>query len=260
MPAVLVTTPENVVVSYRLASVASRFLALLVDLVIQFSLILLIQWVIRFFGGIAGLGSLASAFGIVFVNIVLFAYAIIFEMLWAGRTPGKRLFGLRVVRDGGYPINLAASATRNILRFLDFGIFPLGSTGVVMAGVPGVIAIFLSGNGKRMGDIAAGTIVVQERAYEAAAARKSETTPALEWMLDQLVNLDRVSNPELQLIRRLLSRSATLTPYSLERLATKLADPLLKKLGMNLTDDLPATKILFLQAIDLKLSEERGIL
>ena len=247
-------------VSFRLASVASRFLALFVDLIIQFSLILFVQWIIRLFGGLAGIGSLASAFGIVFVNIVLFAYSIFFEMVWAGRTPGKRLFGLRVVRDGGYPINIASSATRNILRFLDFGILPLGSSGVVMAGVPGVISIFLNGNGKRLGDIAAGTIVIQERAYDAVGASRREVSPDLETMISQLINLDRVSNEELQLVRRFLSRAKSLTPYSQQRLCDKLADPLIHKLGILLVDNSLTTKLLLLDALESKLSQERGLL
>ena len=142
-------------------------MAVVVDLLIQIGTAILVMLGIQtVVGGGAhsgvGLASLVSTVGIVFVGIILpFAYAIFFEMLWGGRTPGKRLFGLRAVRDGGYPITLLSSVIRNILRIIDFGIVPL-ATPLVLFGLPGLVCMFLSPTYKRIGDYAAGTVVVVE--------------------------------------------------------------------------------------------------
>ena len=78
----------------------------------------------------------------------------LFETIWNGQTPGKRAFGLRVVRDGGYPITFYASAIRNLIRIADF--LPFGFAA-------GALTIFLQSEYKRLGDLVAGTIVIKER-------------------------------------------------------------------------------------------------
>src|SRR5690349_6596432 len=107
---VTIVTPENITVTYQLAGVASRFLAFAIDFIIQVLLWLGGWWFIRFTAsGFQALGlnfgDVFTAGGIVAGYLIIVAYASIFEMLWGGRTPGKRLLGLRVIRDGGYPIN-----------------------------------------------------------------------------------------------------------------------------------------------------------
>src|SRR5256885_430738 len=114
---ITVATPENVLVTYRLAGFASRFVATLVDLAIQVVVLTLAGGAINVFAGAGlGLGNIATAIGFIAIFLILFVYAIFFEMLWGGRTPGKRLMGLRVIRDGGYPIDLVSSIIRNVLR------------------------------------------------------------------------------------------------------------------------------------------------
>jgi uncharacterized RDD family membrane protein YckC len=123
-----VRTPESIAFSYELAGLGSRFLALMVDQVIQIGTLIAI-----FLGIILAASrvpnrhvvaaasdkvaqSAAIALIVAVVFIVMFGYFIVFEALWNGQTPGKRLLGLRVVQDGGYPIDFGASLIRNLIR------------------------------------------------------------------------------------------------------------------------------------------------
>jgi hypothetical protein len=83
----------------------------------------------------------------------MFGYFIVFEALWNGQTPGKRLLGLRVVRDGGYPIDFGASLIRNLIR--------VGEQ-IVGYYILATISALISPENKRLGDLAAGTIVVRD--------------------------------------------------------------------------------------------------
>ena len=109
---ITVITPENITITYRLAGVASRFIALVIDLVIQALLILIIALVIGRLSALPVFGGLFSAAGFIALFLVIFVYKVFFEMMWGGKTPGKRILGLRVIREGGYPINLTSSAVR----------------------------------------------------------------------------------------------------------------------------------------------------
>lgn len=151
----VVATPELVTFEYQLAGPGSRFLAQLIDFPIQ--LLLLI---------ICGLGGLALAqlipnAGIVAVVTLMVAFVVVWgyfpisEAAWSGKTVGKFAFGLRVVGDHGEPVTIGQSIVRNLVRIVDFLPFFYGF---------GIIALFANGRGKRLGDLAAGTVVVRERA------------------------------------------------------------------------------------------------
>src|SRR2546421_2579634 len=111
-------TPENIDVSYELAGIGSRFVAAAIDHVIQIVMIVVILLVMSSIGSGSGLldriGAGSAPFFVrALMGLVLFAivfgYFSFFELLWAGRTPGKRLAGLRVVKQGGYPVDLQSS-------------------------------------------------------------------------------------------------------------------------------------------------------
>jgi uncharacterized RDD family membrane protein YckC len=167
-----VRTPESIAFSYELAGVGSRFLAVIVDLVIQVVLSLLLFW-----GLVAGAGhlprlahgagvhderlayNLGVALLIAIVFAIFFGYFILFEALWNGQTPGKKLLGIRVVRDGGYPLDFMASLIRNLIR--------VGEAAVGFYAISAVTAVFSPEN-KRVGDLAAGTIVVRDSRMDSA--------------------------------------------------------------------------------------------
>jgi uncharacterized membrane protein SpoIIM required for sporulation/uncharacterized RDD family membrane protein YckC len=163
-----VETPEQVVFSYTIAGIGSRAAAATIDYV----LIALLLFTLGI-GGIAFLGvtktriAAGGAWVLAVLMLLVFGvfwgYYVLFEALWDGQTPGKRRLGLRVVRDGGYSVGFAASAVRNLMRIIDLQ--PGASYGV------GMISAILSPSGKRLGDYAAGTLVVRERAATLAADR-----------------------------------------------------------------------------------------
>ena len=111
-----ITTPEGIDLQLSLAGLGSRFSAALVDLLIQGLLWLGVTVVWAAFGILRGWGLFAYT---IIVFLVLAAYNTVFEVLASGRTPGKRLNGLRVVRVGGFPIGFLSSAIRNMLRLVD---------------------------------------------------------------------------------------------------------------------------------------------
>ena len=286
--------------TYQAAGIASRFMAVVVDLLIQVGTALTVLIVTQ---SVAGRGthssvspaSLLSTAGIVFVGLIVpFAYAIFFEMLWNGRTPGKRLFGLRTVRDGGYPINLFSSVIRNILRIIDFGILPLASP-LVLCGLPGLACMFVSPTYKRIGDYAAGTLVIVEALNKDASAFKTVNAPnvnandaakpqrfgrwrlkrratsiragtaaafqpSAEAVLPFVRNISRVSRGEYDLVRRFLTRSAGFDLAVQAGLAERLARPLMEKMEMDFPVYYQLQYVDVLRAIERRCAEERGLL
>lgn len=136
-----------------------------------------LDWVIRL--GIAWAAAIGAAVlggvGVAFWLILLFAlewlYPIAFELTPAGATPGKRVFGLKVVIDNGLPITPAAAVTRNLLRAADFLPFAFGFA---------VVSMLVRPDCKRLGDVAAGTLVVHDRprAPKASIAAGEALAPA----------------------------------------------------------------------------------
>ena len=140
-----VPTPEGFELDLRLAGPVPRALAYASDLVVRIAVLAILAWI---FGrmGVAGTGLiLVAAFAIEWL------YPVLFEVLWDGATPGKRTFGLAVLSDRGAPVSLGASVTRNLLRAADF---------LPMLYAFGLIAMLMNRDFKRLGDLAAGTIVV----------------------------------------------------------------------------------------------------
>jgi uncharacterized membrane protein SpoIIM required for sporulation/uncharacterized RDD family membrane protein YckC len=156
-----VETPELVVLSYTVAGVGSRTYAAIIDYLICFvgmlvAYIGLLFFVARGAGGVLRASSTAWVFAGLFLVqfVVLWGYYVLFEALSDGQTPGKRSQHLRVVRDGGYAVTFGASAVRNLVRLVDMQPFFLYAVGMT--------SVIFSKTGKRLGDIAAGTIVVKE--------------------------------------------------------------------------------------------------
>ena len=260
--AIVVITPENVAVNYRVAGMASRFMALLVDLLIQIGLLILFNWIFGLLGGAAfGLGSLFTALGVIFSYLTMFAYSLIFEAAWQGRTPGKRLFGLRVIRDGGYPVDWITSAIRNILRFADFGLLPIPGLPLILFGAPGLLSIFLSPEYKRIGDYAAGTLVIVESGSSPFSTRSAAPpTPAVQAMLPYVRNLDRLSPAEYRAVRRFASRRADLDLTVQAALGERIARPLMEKLEIQVPILVQLQYADLLEAMERAYAEERGVL
>ncbi|MGH7707915.1 MAG: RDD family protein [Vulcanimicrobiaceae bacterium] len=225
-----VATGEGVAFSYELAGLGSRFLAVLIDLALQLVAAGLIGALLVWAASALPAGvrlpvaaqsrktvrALLYAGLIVALFLLFFGYFIIFEWRWNGRTPGKRLLGIRVVRDGGFPLDFASSVVRNVVRILEFG---LGFYAIA------AISALISPLNQRLGDLAAGTIVVRDSPYE----RLGQTTPSADGEpTDPIVH--ELSAGERDLIRRYADRRAALVAPARERLAAQLADRIRPKL------------------------------
>ncbi|HZT40858.1 MAG TPA: RDD family protein [Chthonomonadaceae bacterium] len=261
---ITIVTPENIQITYRVAGIAARFLALLIDLFIRIALLLFalgIYQLIRHIGGRSGLGLGEYAYAIYVIAsfLIIFAYPIFFEMLWGGRTPGKRLLGLRVIRDGGYPINLVASALRNILLFIDFGIVP---PTIVLFGLPGLLCLFFSPTYKRIGDYAAGTLVIVETGVTALGTerRAAQLTPGVAAFLPLVKNVDRLTAHEYRILRRFSGRRGELDLVAQAALGERLARPLMEKLEIEATIAYQLQFADLLEAIERRYAEEMGVL
>ena len=155
-----IQTPENVAFGYQVAGIGSRFLASLLDTLIiiflEFLVIVITLLSLRAFGQLnATLASWAYAVLGIVGFLFFWGYYIFFEMLWNGQSPGKRWVGLRVIRTDGTPITLSESFIRNLTRLVD--LLP-AAYGV------GIITMFIDKQSRRLGDLAAGTLVVHDRA------------------------------------------------------------------------------------------------
>lgn len=205
------STPEGVRLELVVAGVGTRMAAALVDAFIQFLLVVAVGVVASLStSALGGLSGFAQALSAVAVFLIVFGYHVAFEMLASGRTPGKASIGLRVVRTQGEPLGGIASVVRNLVRILDFLPFFYGA---------GLVAMVLSGRRQRLGDLAAGTLVVVER-----RRRNTPAVPPLpEVENGSTLDVSTVGVAELRALRRFLERRSDLPSAARERLAGELA-------------------------------------
>ena len=149
----VVATPERVSFDFQIAGLGTRAIAQIIDLLI----VAVVEVAVIFFGIAAGTvtnsGTVTGLVLIVFSFLNVFGYFWVSEALWSGQTIGKKAFRLRAVGDRGEPLTFMQAGIRNIVRIVDF--LPYGY------GI-GMIVLFANGKGKRLGDIAAGTLVVKD--------------------------------------------------------------------------------------------------
>jgi uncharacterized RDD family membrane protein YckC len=153
-----VLTPEHVPIRLTPAGAGSRFLALLLDVAIELAALSALGVVI----GLVLPRGVAAAVQTTLAFAVFLAYPIFFELRHQGRTPGKRAARLRVVDGRGLPITAGQSFLRNVVRVLDFA--------PVFYGLGSLVALF-DRDRRRLGDVLADTLVVQERVPLAARDR-----------------------------------------------------------------------------------------
>jgi len=172
---------------------------------------LLLDWMIRLFVMYAAwmAAAVMGGLGIAFALILLFAlewlYPVLFELTPSGATPGKRTFRLKVVMDNGLPVTAAASITRNVLRAADFLPFGYGFA---------IVSMLLRRDGKRLGDIAAGTIVVYDRGASAP--------PVVEGV-EPIAPAMPLAPADQAAVIALAARAPRLTPERLDELAALAA-------------------------------------
>jgi uncharacterized RDD family membrane protein YckC len=224
---VRLVTPERITFQYPLAGPFRRALAYLID----FLFWLLLCFVVFMILVIVSLGTTAGL-GLIFVAffVLQWGYSGFCEAVFNGRTLGKRMMGLRVVSDQGVPITGGQAILRNLLWTAEW-VLPF-------AFLPALASMLLTRKFQRLGDLAAGTMVVVEtRPGRGGLVRLDEATiaPVMPWLPARLD-----AGPELaQALSDYVKHRARFGPARREEMAGHLARPLRKRFGLpeNLSSD-----------------------
>lgn len=217
------STPESVELEFTLAGIGSRALGLLVDyLILGLSLALLITiWIIisaqlidiglDIFGSGFALWMIAIAFLSLFC--IYTGYFVFFESLWQGQTPGKRIAKIRVIRDDGRPVGLQQASLRALLRPVDEFLFI------------GAFLVMLSKSEKRLGDLLAGTIVIQaQKANKSGSFTISQEAKSFYISLQKVSDLSQLLPDDFAIIREYLQRRSGMSKKARYSLSIKLAE------------------------------------
>ncbi|MFP5362200.1 MAG: RDD family protein [Thermoleophilia bacterium] len=220
---ITIPTPEGVALELTLAGLGSRAVAGGLDLVFKALVVGLLLLVL--------LGAFGSGGALVIVpavGLTLLLYDVCFETLRGGRTPGKSIGGLRVVRSSGRPVDLTASMIRNVLRLVD---------GMALSYVPTVVSIAATKRNQRLGDLAADTIVIRERrgidreqpgfaaGAAVASAGPAHAAAGASW------DVSAVPAEDLATVRAFLERRGSLAREPRTRLAAQLDRALRPRVG-----------------------------
>lgn len=236
-----IATPEQVELEFSVAGIGSRFVAVLLDHLIQGSFFILLGFLLAFLlSGAAGdkLNLMSKWFLAVFIALnfcIIWGYFALFEAFWHGQTPGKHIMKLRVIKDSGRQITLFEALARNLLRLVDY----LPSLYLV-----GVVAMLCTRRNQRLGDLAAGTLVVHERSeeqpllidprhsltraltYDPAAGAGASSAAALP--ADAVA---RLGHDDLLLIETFFARALDLTLETRAQMAARIAAQLSSKMS-----------------------------
>ncbi len=242
----IIETPERVPLAFSLASIGNRFLAAAIDHLLQYAAIIAVIWIALTASGISLFGPTGDtaeslfadapkwviAILIIVVFLLFTGYFVLFEWLWNGQTPGKRLLKLRVIREDGRPVTLWEAVARNLLRVFDAVpgfVVPIYSVGLIV--------IFLSNRDQRVGDIFAGTVVIRERTDEAPTFAETFSNPIADAAFrrvqprtDFSANVALLSSEEIEVVENLLRRRWDLTERQRAWMAWRVALPIMYKL------------------------------
>jgi len=223
-----IDTPEQIALEFPLAGVGSRFLAIAFDMMLQAGAIvalLAVALLLRAIGGFGvplrgiGMWGIAILFAIGFV--VYAGYFAIFEAVWSGQTPGKRVVGLRVIEVSGRPITVYMAIIRNLLRLVDQlpGMYALG-----------ILSILVTTRQQRIGDLAAGTVVVHERID--APVAMPQASPG-----QQRYGAHRLTPEEITVVEEFLRRRDQLEAWTRRQTARRIAERMKQKIGITSDED-----------------------
>ncbi len=218
-----IITPEAVVLDFERAGVASRTIAFAIDVLALvttlFALLLVVYLVMGELdtGGGAALVAVLTSLGVVI------AWFCGFETLWRGRTLGKAAMGLRVVSADGTTVRFQQAFLRAAVGIVDFFLVPIGFVAVV--------AVLLSPRDQRLGDMAAGTIVVRERSASSYVAPAWFQAPAGWERYAASLDVAALDEDSYGLVRSYLLRVPELTTGARDHLAVRLANPVAVRMG-----------------------------
>jgi uncharacterized RDD family membrane protein YckC len=207
---ITIPTPEGVSLELTLAGLGSRAISGALDLLFKALLVICLLVVLIAVLGFGGAFVVLPAAG-----MAMLLYDVGFETLAAGRTPGKRMSGLRVVRTSGRPVDFTASMIRNAIRLVD---------GLALSYLPTVVSILVTRRNQRPGDLAADTVVIRDRRgvdrERAVAARPAPAGDPFgtgaRW------DVSAVATEDVATVRAFLERRSSLAVDARARLAAQL--------------------------------------
>jgi len=221
-----IETPEQTTLEFPLAGIGSRFLAIALDTLIQVAVMCLVSVVLislaipfSFFFRATGLWAFAIILFVVFA--IDFSYFALFEAAWNGQTPGKRWTHLRVIKDTGRPISPYDAVLRNLLRIVDW---------LPTLYAAGIVTMIANRENKRLGDYAAGTVVIHEKPLE--AVRSIWKVPAAGALASPLGSSTQITLEELQVVETFLERRDSLRPDVRRAIARQIADRIGGRMGV----------------------------
>lgn len=228
-----IEAPEKIVFTYTIAQTGTRIAAFTIDLIIQILFMIIVILIIMMVG--VSFSSLfnpdvsenASYFAIAFLYIVIFfiqwGYYILFEVIFQGKTPGKLIFGIRVIKNNGEPIDFSTIVLRNLLRAVDS--FP------AFHFLGGLISI-ADMKSRRLGDIAAGTLVVHDiKLFRKEPDFSTNLTSSVSINSSDVL-FKRLSEDELYIIRKFLNEKGKLSYEKQDQIAGELSEKINLKLGL----------------------------
>jgi uncharacterized RDD family membrane protein YckC len=235
-----VETPERIRFRYRAAGPVRRGFAYLLDLLIRFGILLVLGMIVGVVTAMKADDMASASQGVILlVMFVLeWGYYVAFETIWNGGSPGKRAFGLRVVKEGGFPVGFVDSVLRNLLRAADF--LPMGY----------VIGLFvMSGDTRfrRLGDRVAGTMVVVEDRVRVGASLQLAPPPA-PGELEALPARPPLSADELEALELFLRRGDLSGPRRQE-LAEMVAPIFGQRMGVRTGDPVRFLGLVYERAV-----------
>lgn len=203
----MIITPEAVALNIETAGLGSRMIAGLIDTAIQAAVLIGAGLALGVIAAVGVSGDAATVSFFVISFLLLFGYYPLFEGMWDGRTPGKRAQGLRVVQKDGHPATTAQILVRNLVRIVDFlpGAYSVGALTMIFTRT------------RRLGDLAAGTVVVREAKAPVPLPQVSEGT------VGPTLDTSRLSEHEYGLVRSFLERRNQLDRAARFQLARQLA-------------------------------------
>ncbi|TDD72553.1 RDD family protein [Actinomadura rubrisoli] len=206
-------TGEAVALDIRVARLASRGCALLLDLLFQLVILNIVGYVTAMTSLVAD-DAWTTGLTLLAIVVVIVGYPCAFETLSRGRTLGKMAVGLRVVADDGGPVRFRQALVRALAGFIEFWTF---------YSAPALIASFCSKRGKRLGDLFAGTIVIQERVPTSVFGPVAVMPPQLAGWARSL-ELSMLSDETAMTARQYLSRFWELLPEVRDSLGQRIVD------------------------------------
>lgn len=228
-----IETPEHVRFRYQVAGPAKRALAYLIDALVRAAIVMAAAVVVMLAGVASGDAFRSASTGVLLLVffVVEWGYYVFFETIWSGRTPGKRALSLRVVTEGGQPLRFTDSLLRNLVRGADY----LPPWWILGTYAVGLVVMGRDPRFRRLGDLAAGTLVIAEERHAVAGPLELSPPPTAA----ELKNIPQrvpLTGEELDAIELFLRRVGKLSPARENELAEMVAPAFARRIGVRYKD------------------------